>query len=148
MNWELIIAGVALISSIFSFGFTHVRTKKSDKEKVENYRYKLISKIQTYIIDIQVDKPKIESRIDIHFNKKFYNSDERNVINSTKDYLLPRLEEVYNEFDDFAKKITDYKIINTMGSIRKLELKLLVTERKYEILKEPIDNFLSLEPNE
>ena len=35
MNWELTIAGIALVASIFSIAFSYFRTRKSDKEKID-----------------------------------------------------------------------------------------------------------------
>ena len=132
-----IVGTIALFISMIGLLFTYIRTRKTDKDKVETFRHKLLSRSLNLL------------------NEMIGNQKEINrIINRIKSNSMLHLEfgDMIDSIDDLQKKIGDYTteiqvVIETikgkgkntkMSELRELELEINDVESKYNPDKEKL----------
>jgi hypothetical protein len=125
MNYELLIAILALLGSFFSISLTIYKTRKSNKDAIEHFKHQLKLKINT----------KLESIKPI----KVYTDDIKIEKNSITLNFKQQVNDIFNNLHNILKKMSDNKNLD-MKRLREIEIELISIEKKMEPLNDDFNN--------
>ncbi len=134
MNWELLIAGIALCGSLFSIGFTIYKSRKSDKDKIEMRRHEILMISNSYFQEMTLINVETRSILSKY-------TDMSKVSNPLLD-LIKTLREYANNTESMIEGI---KVINNIISdrneypkikdLRKVEIEMDTFKTRWEVVK-------------
>ncbi len=133
INWELTIAGTALAGSLFSIGFAYLRTRKSDKDKIEILRHEILIKSNNYLqemILVNVEARSILSRHpDISKGNPLFD-----LIETLKGYTN-NTESMIEGIKVIGNNISDRNEYPEIKDLRKVEIELGTFEIRWKVVK-------------
>ncbi len=134
MNWEFIIAGTALAGSLFSIGFAYFRTRKTDKEKIEEFRQRLKVRADTYLTELNILIDKINTNIGLGLAIQF--TQDR-----TKNNIRDIISEQINNTDAIIIELSDVSKDNKIDKLRAAEIRLNKIEIHWNEIKRRLANY-------